>query len=75
MFLLKLGGGVPDFSAVWEAYGHKFDRKRAEDKWNKLKDADKISAYKYIEKYKNEVRRTGVAQMYLKTYLHNQVWK
>jgi len=66
---------VPTFEYFWEKYDYKFDRKRAEDKWNKLKEADKIAAIRYIDTYKNELRRTGVAQMYAKTYLHNQVWK
>ena len=66
---------APSFEEFWQRYDYKFDRKRAEDKWNKLKDADKIAAISYIEKYKNELRRTGVAQMYAKTYLQNQVWK
>lgn len=65
----------PSFEVFWERYNYKFDRKRAEDKWNKLKAEDKIKAIEYIEKYKNELRRTGVAQMYAKTYLQNQVWK
>jgi len=66
---------VPTFECFWERYNYKFDRKRAEDKWNKLKEADKIAAIRYIDTYKNELRRTGVAQMYAKTYLQNQVWK
>ncbi|GAB4129532.1 MAG: hypothetical protein Fur0027_14410 [Raineya sp.] len=66
---------APTFEEFWRRYDYKFDRKRAEDKWNKLKDADKIAAIAYIEKYKNELRKTGVAQMYAKTYLQNQVWK
>jgi hypothetical protein len=66
---------VPSFEVFWEKYDYKFDKKRAEDRWNKLKDADKIAAIDYIERYKNELRKTGVAQMYAKTYLINRVWK
>lgn len=64
-----------DFNAFWEKYNYKFDRKRAEDKWKKLKTEEQVAAYKYIEVYQNELRRSGVAQMYAKTYLQNQVWK
>jgi hypothetical protein len=63
------------FDDFWEKFDYKFDRKRAEDKWKKLPPEQKQNAFDYIEKYKNELRRSGVAQMYAKTYLQNQVWK
>ena len=65
----------PTFEVFWETYNYKFDRKRAEDQWKKLKPNDKQAAYDHIKAYKNELIRSGVAQMYAKTYLHNEVWK
>jgi len=64
-----------DFEAFWAAYDYKFDRKRAEDRWDKLSAADQAAAIAYIERYKSELKRTGVAQMYAKTYLINKVWR
>lgn len=63
------------FEDFWERYGYKVDKKRALDKWKKLKPEEQRRAVEYISKYKNELRRTGVAQMYPKTYLQNKIWE
>lgn len=70
-----LESGQVTFEDFWERYGYKVDKKRALDKWKKLKPAEQRRAVEYISKYKNELRRTGVAQMYPKTYLQNKIWE
>lgn len=72
--LFKLSERV-SFEDFWEAYNHKVDKKRAQDKWKKLKPADQLKAYRYIGKYLSELRTTGVAQLYPKTYIQNRVWE
>ncbi len=67
-------GKPASFEAFWEAYDYKFDRKRAEDRWDKLSAADQAAAIAHIERYKSELKRTNAAQMYAKTYLINKVW-
>ncbi|MCS6821701.1 MAG: hypothetical protein NZ551_07515 [Microscillaceae bacterium] len=63
------------FEYFWEKYNYKVDKKRAEDKWKRLKPEEQRKAIAYIPVYLAELRKTGVAQMYAKTYLHNKVWE
>lgn len=69
------GVETPTFDVFWEMYAHKNGKKEAKDKWDKLRDADKLLAYQYIGRYFAECRQTGAFKMYAKTYLHRQVWK
>lgn len=66
---------TPTFDDFWETYNYKVDRKRAEEKWGKLKDNDKTRALGFIKSYESERAQTGAAKMYAKTYLTNQIWK
>ena len=66
---------IPTFDEFYDKYDYKFDRKRANDSWDKLKDVEKINAVKYIPIYNSERIRSGVAKMYPKTYLNAKVWK
>lgn len=63
------------FEYFWEKYNYKVDRKRAEDKWKRLKPDEQRKAIEYLPRYFAELRKTGVAQMYAKTYLHNKIWE
>jgi len=65
----------PTFDEFWEAYGYKYDKKEARDKWVKLKDNDKRLAFRFIGRYKAEKRQTGAFLAYPKTYLHKRVWE
>lgn len=65
---------VISFDDFWKKYDYAFDKKRAKDVWDKLPDHERSRAFDYIETYHNELRKTGTARMYAKTYLKNKVW-
>ncbi len=65
---------IVSFDDFWKKYDHAFDKKRAKDVWDKLPDHERSRAFDYIETYHNELRKSGTARMYAKTYLKNKVW-
>jgi hypothetical protein len=62
------------FDDFWNKYDYIPDKKRAKDIWVKLPPHEQRRAFDYIENYNNELRRSGMAKMYAKTYLKNKVW-
>jgi hypothetical protein len=64
----------PSFEQMYARYNYKVDRKRAEDVWAKMKPHDQLAAYEGVKKYDAQIERSGVAKMYLKTYLRSFVW-
>ncbi|MDJ1494177.1 hypothetical protein QNI19_14635 [Cytophagaceae bacterium DM2B3-1] len=62
------------FDEFWNKYDYALDKKRAKDVWDKLPVHEQTRAYDYIENYNNELRKSGTAKMYAKTYLKNKVW-
>lgn len=62
-----------DFDTFWEKYKYKVDRLRAEQVWNSLNERQRSHALSNLRDYEKELRQTGAAKMYPKTYL--QIFK
>lgn len=64
------------FSDFWNPYGHKINRKRAEDLWNRLSAADKEAAISGIAPYFRYLAGTGFrAKKDPDTYLRTRTWE
>lgn len=74
---------IPTFDEFWNAYSYKKGRKKASEKWSKLKDADKIACMKAVPLYvENSIipgtRYTGQYKPYRVhplTYLNGARWE
>ena len=65
------------FERFWSKYAHKpagSSKKLAEAKWNKLSDADRHQALKYIAEYDREIRNSNTPKKYAETYLNQRIW-
>lgn len=62
------------FEMIYKAYGVFKDRKRSQDKWDKLDYSNQLRAFLYIPKYNQELKLNGRQKMELKTYLSAQIW-
>lgn len=63
------------FERFYNTYDYKISkRSTAEKSWNKLSDANKLLALKFIPKYEAQLRKTGVGKKYPETYLNQMIW-
>lgn len=62
------------FDMMYNKYGLKKDRKRAEAIWQRLNDGDRVKAFLHVEKYRRDLKSRGIAQMELKTFLKAEIW-
>ena len=74
---------VPTFDEFWNAYSYKKGRKKAEEKWNKLKFSEKIACMKAVPAYVENTMIPGSApsgtkkqfRMHPLTYLNGARWE
>lgn len=55
-------GLIPTFDEFWNAYDYKKGRKKAEEKWNRLKPFEKIACMKAVPKYVASTIKAGEPQ-------------
>lgn len=73
---------VPTFDEFWNAYAYKKGRKKAEEKWNKLKPNEKVACMKAVPAYVENTMIPGSAptgtkkqfRMHPLTYLNGECW-
>ncbi len=64
------------FPAIWEAYAYKVGKKaKAEAKWNKLSEAEKLAVFNCLPIYNAHLQAKGTAKAYLETFLNNNYWE
>ena len=74
---------VPTFDEFWNAYAYKKGRKKAEEKWNRLKPKEKVACMKAVPAYVENTMITGSAstgtkkqfRMHPLTYLNGARWE
>lgn len=74
---------VPTFDEFWNAYAYKKGRKKAEEKWNKLKPKEKVACMKAVPAYVENTMIPGSAstgtkkqfRMHPLTYLNGARWE
>lgn len=74
---------VPTFDEFWDAYAYKKGRKKAEEKWNKLKLSEKVACMKAVPAYVENTMIPGSApsgtkkqfRMHPLTYLNGARWE
>lgn len=74
---------APTFQDFWDAYSYKKGRKKAEEKWNKLKFSEKIACMKAVPAYVENTMIPGSAptgtkkqfRMHPLTYLNGARWE
>lgn len=74
---------VPTFDEFWDAYSYKKGRKKAEEKWNKLKLSEKVACMKAVPAYVENTMIPGSAytgtkkqfRMHPLTYLNGARWE
>lgn len=74
---------VPTFDEFWDAYAYKKGRKKAEEKWNKLKPKEKVACMKAVPAYVENTMIPGSAstgtkkqfRMHPLTYLNGARWE
>ena len=63
------------FESFWNKYNYKVGKlNKTKEYWNKLSDADKTLAFKYIDKYNNHLKLSNVSKAYPTSYLNGQYW-
>lgn len=74
--LLNISELVEDlsFDVFWERYGYKVKRQRAEEVWEKMKDADKILALLAIPRYKRHIQQRNISQAHPDRWLKDRRW-
>lgn len=60
------------FSAFWDAYDKKINKKRCEPMWKKMSDADKMQAIMNIKPYDAYLYRTGIGKAHPENYLKKE---
>lgn len=74
---------VPTFQDFWDAYAYKKGRKKAEEKWNKLKPKEKVACMKAVPAYVENTMIPGSVsdgsrkqyRMHPLTYLNGARWE
>lgn len=74
---------APTFQDFWDAYAYKKGRKKAEEKWNKLKLSEKVACMKAVPAYVENTIISGSAytgtkkqfRMHPLTYLNGARWE
>lgn len=74
---------VPTFQDFWNAYAYKKGRKKAEEKWNKLKPKEKVACMKAVSAYVENTMIPGSVsdgsrkqfRMHPLTYLNGARWE
>lgn len=74
---------TPTFQDFWDAYAYKKGRKKAEEKWNKLKFSEKVACMKAVPAYVEDTMIPGSAytgtkkqfRMHPLTYLNGARWE
>lgn len=74
---------TPTFQDFWDAYAYKKGRKKAEEKWNRLKFSEKIACMKAVPAYVENTMIPGSAptgtkkqfRMHPLTYLNGARWE
>ncbi len=63
------------FSRFWDTYGKKVNKKRSEQLWNKLSDANKQLCLSRLQAYKNYCKLSSRMLKDPDTYLRNKSWE
>ena len=74
---------TPTFQDFWDAYSYKKGRKKAEEKWNKLKFSEKVACMKAVPAYVENTMIPGSVptgtkkqfRMHPLTYLNGARWE
>lgn len=74
---------IPTFDEFWNAYAYKKGRKKAEEKWNRLKPKEKVACMKAVPAYVKNTMIPGSASTGIKkqfrmhplTYLNGARWE
>jgi hypothetical protein len=65
------------FEGFWERYDHKrlSSKIKTVKIWEKMSDSEKCKAFAYIDRYENDLRRSGgIAKKHAETYLNAGLW-
>lgn len=63
------------FEMFWERYNYKASgRIPAQKAWDKLTEAERISAYDYIPTYEAHLKMSRTAKKYASTYLNSKIY-
>ena len=63
------------FDLFWESYGYKRDKKTAQMRWSKLKDAERKAALAAIPDYKRDCQEHNRDMRYPSVYLNKRTWE
>lgn len=63
------------FDLFWESYGYKRDKKTAQMRWSKLKDAERKAAIAAIPDYKRDCQEHNRDMRYPSVYLNKRTWE
>lgn len=64
-----------EFASFWKKYDVKDgSKKRAETLWKKLSTTQKYKALFFIDRYNEQIKKSGVGKMYADTYLRREIW-
>ncbi|NLF42945.1 MAG: hypothetical protein GX587_09635 [Bacteroidales bacterium] len=63
------------FDMFWDRYDHKAvsSKKKSQELWKRMSEADRHMAYEYIPRYFNSLPG-GIAKKYCETYLNSKLW-
>ncbi len=62
------------FEEFWKKYNNKLgNKKRTERKWNSMPKAERVKAFRFIDKYV-AMLNNGVEMKYPETYLNSEIW-
>ncbi len=66
---------VPTFEMFWDKYNDKIasSKKKSLARWNKMSDADKIKAYRFIDTYFRNIPN-NCRKKIVETYLNSELW-
>lgn len=76
MFKITEVLGEVSFEQFWQKYGSNrgnSSKKRAEMKWNKMRTAEQIKAYRYMDTYFCNIKN-GTEAKHVETYLNAELW-
>ena len=75
MKIVLIPESIVTFEMFWQRYDDKLNssKKRAKQKWDKMKEAERIKAFNFIGRYFASIPQ-GVRKKYAETYLNAELW-
>lgn len=75
MKIVLIPESIVTFEMFWQRYDDKLNssKKRAKQKWDKMKEAERIKAFNFIGRYFASIPQ-GTRKKYAETYLNAELW-